>query len=169
MKQNQDLAIILCAGSLLPDQPSRSSSRSRALPGERHTRTKARLEGGMVERMGKKGEEKSDAWLQYCRGRVVKGIQPPYTKPQASRRLHQDVALRLVASNCVLALYPFVPLTQYGVKKIMKITVFLFFNFNRLTFFFLALEVSYRVQWGSKFPYALSLLKKLNCLRKITY
>ena len=66
----------------------------------------------------------------------------------------------MAASNNVFAIYPFVPLTQYGVKKIMKMTVFLFSKFNRLPFF-LALKVSYRVQWGSKFPHALSLLKRL--------
>ena len=41
----------------------------------------------------------------------------------------------LAASYNVLALYPFVPLTQYGMKKIMKMTVFLFSKFDRLPFF----------------------------------
>ena len=62
----------------------------------------------------------------------------------------------MAASNNVFALYSFVLLTQYGVKKIMKMTVFLFSKFNHLLFF-LALKVSYR----SKLPHALSSLKRL--------
>ena len=42
----------------------------------------------------------------------------------------------LVASNKVFARYPFVPLTQHGVKKIMKMTVFLFSKFLHLRFLF---------------------------------
>ena len=64
----------------------------------------------------------------------------------------------LAASYIVVALYPFVPLTQYGVQKNMKMTIFLFSEFNRL---FLARNVLYRTQWGSKFPHALSLQKRL--------
>ena len=64
---------------------------------------------------------------------------------------------RLVASNNFFPRYSFVPLTQYEVKNIMKMTVFLFSKFNRLPFFS-ALKVSYRFQWGSKFPHDLSLL-----------
>ena len=41
----------------------------------------------------------------------------------------------LVASNNVFTMYPFVPLTHYGVKKIVKMTVFLFSKFDRLPFF----------------------------------
>ena len=41
----------------------------------------------------------------------------------------------------------------------MKMTVFVFSKF--VFRFFLAFKVSYRVQWGSKFPHALSLLKRL--------
>ena len=74
----------------------------------------------------------------------------------------------MAAPNNVFAMYPSVPLTQYGVKQIMKITVFLYSKFTHFPIF-LALKVSYRVQWGSKFPHALSLLKRLtiaaeNCL-----
>ena len=50
-----------------------------------------------------------------------------------------------------------VPLTQYGVKKIMKMTIFLFSKFKHLSFFFSALKVSCR----SKLPHALSSLKRL--------
>ena len=58
--------------------------------------------------------------------------------------------VRLAASNNVFALYSFVPLTQYGVKKIMKMTVFLFSKFIRLPFF-LALKVSYRINREANF------------------
>jgi len=64
----------------------------------------------------------------------------------------------LAASYNVLEMYPFVPLTQYGVKKIMKMTIFLFSKFIRRPFF-LAPKVFYRR--GSKFPHSLSLLKRL--------
>ena len=66
----------------------------------------------------------------------------------------------LAASNNMFAMYPFVPLIQYGVKNIMKMTVFLFSKFICLPFF-LVLKLSHRDEWGSLFPHALSLLKRL--------
>ena len=42
----------------------------------------------------------------------------------------------LAASHVVFAIFPFVPLTPCGTKKIMKITVFLFSKFICLPFFF---------------------------------
>ena len=46
-----------------------------------------------------------------------------------------EMMFHLAASNNVFAMYPFVPLTQYGVKKIMKMTVFPLSKFFVFRFF----------------------------------
>ena len=40
-----------------------------------------------------------------------------------------EMMFHLAASNNVFAMYPFVPLTQYGVINIMKMTAFFFSKF----------------------------------------
>ena len=58
----------------------------------------------------------------------------------------------LVAPYNVFAMYPFVPLTQYRVKRIMKMNVFLFSKFICLPFFFQLFKFPTEFDGEANFP-----------------